>query len=46
MDATAEARWQEVLFGLGEYTPEDLGALRTNGDHLPDRILRQWQARA
>ena len=40
-----ETRWQEVLFGLGDYSPEEVDALRTNGDYLPARILQRWQAR-
>ena len=46
MDADREARWQEVLFGLSDYSPEDLDELRTNGDYVPARLLRHWQARA
>ena len=46
MDDEQETRWQEVLFGLGDYSPEEVDALRTNGDYLPARILQRWQTRA
>lgn len=45
MDDEQETRWQEVLFGLGDYSPEDIDGLRTNGDYLPARILQRWQTR-
>jgi hypothetical protein len=41
-----ETRWQEVLLEGSNYSPEELDALRANGDYIPARILQRWQTRA